>query len=336
MDSLTLPKPPARPAWRAELAEAFTDPAELLGFLGLEAAAFPALREATGRFPFRVTRCYAARMKKGDPADPLLRQVLPLAAELAERPGFSADPVGDLRAVSLPGMLQKYHGRALLITTGACAIHCRYCFRREFPYGAQHLGQRAEREVLARIAGDRSLREIILSGGDPLVLGDESLGRLIGALAEIPHLQRLRLHTRLPLVLPSRVTAELVRVLTDTRLPTVVVVHANHPAEFDEAVREGLDRLRAAGLVLLNQSVLLRGVNDDPDTLIRLSEVLLAHGVLPYYLHLLDRVRGAGHFEVPEERARELVRVLRERLPGYLVPRLVREEAGRPFKTPLL
>lgn len=322
------------PAWQAELADSYTDPSELLRFLGLDPRDFPAPHRAAG-FPFRVTRSYAARMGKGDPADPLLRQVLPLAAELAEQPGFVADPVGDLAANPAPGLLQKYRGRALLVTTGACAIHCRYCFRREFPYEANPLGKRFERAALDFIAGDESLHEVILSGGDPLVLGDDRLAALVAGIAAIPHVRRLRVHSRLPVVLPSRITAELVRVLTGSRLKPVLVIHANHPAEFDAAVGAALDRPRAAGIALLNQAVLLRGVNDDAATLIRLSETLFEHGVLPYYLHLLDRARGTAHFEVEEARGRELLRDMREALPGYLVPKLVREVEGEAYKRPI-
>jgi EF-P beta-lysylation protein EpmB len=321
--------------WQAELADSYTQPRDLLNALGLGAADFPGLDAAARRFPFRVTRSYAARMKPRDPADPLLRQVLPLGEELSDPPGFLADPVGDLAAAAAPGLLHKYRGRVLLIVTGACAIHCRYCFRREFPYEAQLLSKSRERAALDYIAADASLREVILSGGDPLVLSDARLGGLISELAAVPRLERLRLHTRLPVVLPSRVTPELVGCLADSRLRTVLVIHANHAQELDGAVGRALDRLRAAGVTLLNQAVLLRGINDDADALAALSEALFRHGVLPYYLHLLDRARGTAHFEVPEARGKELLRALRERLPGYLVPRLVREVAGEAFKRPV-
>jgi EF-P beta-lysylation protein EpmB len=324
-----------RPLWQAELAESFTDPFELLAFLELDPEEFPKLHEASRHFPFRVTRNYADRMRKRDPADPLLRQVLPLAEELADHTGFVADPVGDLAAISGPGLLYKYRGRVLLLATGACAIHCRYCFRREFPYESHLLGKSREQEALAVIADDPTIREVILSGGDPLVLSDERLARLVVGVGAIPHVERLRLHTRLPIVLPSRITPELVRCLTDTRLRTVLVVHANHPAEFDASVERALAELRRTGITLLNQAVLLRNVNDNTETLAELSEALFEHGVLPYYLHLLDKARGTAHFEVSAERAKSLLRDLREQLPGYLVPRLVREEAGQAFKTPI-
>lgn len=323
------------PAWQAELADSFTDPLQLLASLELDPAGFPAIQRASERFPFRVTRSYAGRMNKRDPADPLLRQVLPLAEELAERADFVTDPVGDLQAVAGPGVLHKYHGRVLLIATGACAIHCRYCFRREFPYESQSLGKSREQEALDGIARDPSIQEVILSGGDPLVLNDERLGRLAAAIGDIPHVARLRLHTRLPIVLPSRITPALASSLAESRLQSVVVLHANHPAEFDRSVKNGLERLRGAGITLLNQAVLLRGVNNDAATLAALSETLFEHGVLPYYLHLLDRARGTAHFEVDETQALELLRELRKQLPGYLVPRLVREVPGEAFKRPV-
>lgn len=321
--------------WQDELADSYTDPSKLLAFLELDPSAFPAVRRDFRSFPLRVPRSYAERMAKGDPADPLLRQVLPLEEELADRPGFVTDPVGDLAAAAAPGVLYKYHGRALLVTTGACAIHCRYCFRREFPYASHGLGRSPEQEALDFIAGDTRLGEIILSGGDPLILSDDRLAGLVTRLAGFPHVRRLRIHSRLPIVLPSRITADLVRILTESRLKTVVVIHANHPAEFDPAVGLALNRLREAGITLFNQAVLLRGVNDSADILVRLSEILFDHGVLPYYLHLLDRVRGTAHFEVAEAWALELLQALRESLPGYLVPRLVREVEGEPFKRPV-
>lgn len=323
------------PSWQAELADSFTQPRTLLQSLALDPADFPGLDAAALDFPFRVTRCYAARMEPGNPDDPLLRQVLPLGAELREYPGFLADPVGDLAAVAAPGLLHKYRGRVLLIATGACAIHCRYCFRRGFPYEDNLLGRSREQAALDHIAGDASIREVILSGGDPLVLNDERLERLVAALEAIPQVQRLRLHSRLPVVLPSRVTEALLRRLADSRLRMVLVIHANHAREFDGAVGTALSALRGAGATLLNQAVLLRGINDSADALAELGETLFAHGVLPYYLHLLDRARGTAHFEVDEARATALLRELRASLPGYLVPKLVREVEGEAFKRPV-
>lgn len=322
-------------SWRAELADGFGRIEDLLNYLDLPVAAAELGRAAAGRFALRVPRSYAARMAKGDLADPLLRQVLPVGEELADAPGFVADPVGDLNAAAGPGLLHKYRGRALLIAAGACAVNCRYCFRREFPYGELQMSKSREAEALSRVAADASLSEIILSGGDPLVLDDERLGGLIERLAAIPHLRRLRVHTRLPVVLPSRVTPGLAQILGGTRLQTALVVHVNHARELNAETGMALARLRAEGVALLNQSVLLRGVNDKVEALADLSESLFAQGVLPYYLHLLDRVRGAAHFEVSEREALVLHEALRRRLPGYLVPRPVRETAGAPYKTPL-
>ena len=330
-------KMPARQisAWQRELAQAITDPAELLRTLELDPALLPAARAATFRFPLRVPRGFVARMVKGDPDDPLLRQVLPLAAELESAPDFLADPVGDRAAMAAPGVLHKYQGRALLLVTGACAVHCRYCFRREFPYAEARASADEWRPALAYLTDEVSLREVILSGGDPLSLSDRRLGTLLGALDRIPHLERLRIHSRQPIVLPERVDDGLLELLTQTRLRPVLVVHANHPREIDTRVRAALERLAAAGLILFNQSVLLRGVNDSAATLVELSEVLFAARVLPYYLHLLDRVRGAAHFEVKESEASAIMKAVRQRLPGYLVPRLVRERPGQPAKTPV-
>lgn len=319
--------------WQRELAAAVTDPAELVRLLQLDPSHIEPARRAARQFGLRVPRGYVARMRVGDPLDPLLRQVLPLGAEDKSVGGFGADPVGDLAAMTVPGVLEKYHGRALLMTTGACAIHCRFCFRRHFPYADAAAGTDEWRTAIDRIGADRSVREVILSGGDPLVLSNRRLTQLIAALAAVPHVERLRVHTRLPIVLPERVDSELCALLTRTRLPCVVVVHANHPNEVDGAVSQALARLRDAGVTLLNQSVLLRGVNDDANALCALSEALFRTGTLPYYLHVLDRVAGAAHFDIDLEEARGLWRQMIVRLPGYLVPRLVREDPGATSKT---
>ncbi len=264
----------------------------------------------------------------GDPGDPLLRQVLPLRDELAEVKGFGPDPVGDRVAIRSAGLLHKYHSRVLMVTTGACAVHCRYCFRRHFPYGDGPKSPDDWNPALAAIAGDESLREVILSGGDPLMLVDGHLRQLVERLAEIKQLHRLRIHTRLPLMIPERITSELLSWLTATRLTPIVVIHANHAQELTGSVVNALARLSDVGIPMLNQSVLLHGINDDLDTLTNLCERLVDLRVMPYYLHQLDRVAGAAHFEVDEMSGRELVRKLRSRLPGYAVPRYVRETAG--------
>lgn len=330
------PQPIAPEAgWQRELAAAIRDPAELLARVGLPAqaaAAALATRHAADRFALRVPHAYVARIRRGDPDDPLLRQVLPLADELARVPGYGADPVGDLGAARGHGLLQKYRGRVLLVGTGACAVHCRYCFRREFPYPEQQASADRWRGALELIRADASIHEVILSGGDPWTLADAKLAALTDALATIPHVRRLRVHTRLPIVLPARVDAGLLDWLRGLRWPVTVVVHANHAQELDVAVAAAVARLREAGATLLNQSVLLRGVNDDVAALAALSERLHDIGVLPYYLHLLDPVSGAAHFDVPEAQARHLHGELAARLPGYLVPRLVRDLPGASAK----
>jgi EF-P beta-lysylation protein EpmB len=320
----------AAPDWQRELAEAISDPAELLHLLEIEptlAATLAARARAAGvQFQLRVPRGFVARMRRGDPQDPLLRQVLPLGEELQDSPGFAADPLAESAARRAPGLLQKYRGRALLIATAACAVHCRYCFRREFPYADPNAGATPRwQEALAVLAADATLEELILSGGDPLSLGNARLVQLGKALARVPHLRRLRIHTRQPIVLPSRVDAGFVQWLRDSPWPVVVVLHANHAQEIDAEVAAALSRLRDAGATLLNQSVLLAGVNDSAPTLAALSQRLFEVGVLPYYLHLLDRVSGSAHFEVDETRARRIAAELAGLLPGYLVPRLVRE-----------
>ncbi len=322
--------------WRAELAAAVCDPEELLRALELPSDLLPAARRAHHLFPLRVPRAYLARITPGDPQDPLLRQILPLDLEEVIAPGDSRDPVGDLAAQLVPGVLHKYEGRVLLTATGACAIHCRYCFRRHFPYAKANAARDRWRPAVAHLAADPSIREVILSGGDPLTLGDDKLAELTRALKGVPHIKRLRLHTRVPVVIPSRVDEALLDWLGRTSLSVVMVLHVNHAREIDEAVAGACARLRKAGVTLLNQSVLLAGVNDDAETLTQLSERLFEAGVLPYYLHMLDRVEGAAHFAVEEASAMGLLEALRVRLPGYLVPRLVREEAGASAKLPVL
>jgi len=318
--------------WQQGLREAFRDPKALAEHLCLPMERLPPL--PSGRsFPFLVPRPFADRMRPGDPTDPLLRQVWPDRAEESVTEGERDDPVGDSAAELEPGLLRKYGGRALVVATGSCAVHCRYCFRQNFPYGDSPPSDWTRR--LERLRTETDLRECILSGGDPLTLTDSVLSARISDLASIPHLSTLRIHTRLPVVLPDRVTAELCAVLSRTRLRTVVVFHANHPAEIDAAVRAAAAGLRAAGVQLLNQSVLLAGVNDEASCLESLSLVLWEAGILPYYLHALDPVRGSGRFAVPDDRAVALVQEVRSSLPGYLVPRLVREIPGAPSKTPL-
>ena len=326
--------PPLRP-WQRALREAVRDSAELCSLLGLDVAEMGLSAAASRDFPLLAPRGYVARMRYGDPADPLLRQVLPLAAETNRLPGDQQDPVGDRAAELASGLLHKYQGRVLLVTTGACAIHCRYCFRRHYAYDELPPAAEAWAPALAAIAADASVDEVILSGGDPLTLSDVRLAALAEQLAAIPHVRRIRIHSRLPIVLPERVDDELLAWLSGTRLTPVMVVHANHAAELDDEVAAACARLSAAGVLLLNQTVLLRGVNDDAETLAALSRRLIELRVTPYYLHQLDRVAGAAHFEVPVERGLALVEQLRAELPGYLVPRYVQEVPGETSKRPL-
>jgi len=324
---------PGRAGWQRELAEAFRDPESLCRFLGLDQAEAAVAARSTAGFPLLVPRSFAARMRPGDPADPLLRQVMPLPEETEAQAGYSGDPLAEGRYLAAPGLVHKYAGRALVLVTGACAVNCRYCFRREFPYAESGATRRGLAAALAAVAADESLAEVILSGGDPLLADDESLAWILGRLEEISHVRRLRIHTRLPVVLPSRVDDGLLATLAATRLTRVVVIHANHPAELDAAVAAAVGRLAGLPALVLNQAVLLRGVNDSAAVLRGLSERLVEIGVVPYYLHLLDRVRGAAHFDLPEAEAQALHRELRGTLPGYAVPRLVREIPGEPSKT---
>lgn len=323
---------PPKNRWQQELAAAICSADELIDTLGLDKALSDPARAAAAKFRLRVPRGYVARMRHGDPNDPLLRQVLPVTQELQSVADYGADPLGEREAIRAPGLLQKYRGRALLITTSACAVHCRYCFRREFPYSEQTSESERFSEAIAEIARDTSIEEVILSGGDPLSLSDARLTRLTDALSRIDHVRRLRVHTRQPIVLPSRVDQGLIAWLHTVRVPTVFVLHANHPNEIDADVRAACVKLRTAGVTLLNQTVLLNGVNDHSAILATLSRILFDSGVLPYYLHALDRVMGAAHFAVPDARAQEIAGELAACLPGYLVPRLVREVEGAPSK----
>jgi len=325
----------SQPAWRRELARAITDPEELLDTLRLDRSLLPGARRAARLFGLRVPRGFVNRMACGDPGDPLLRQVLPIAGELVPSPGFTADPVADTRAEAIPGLLRKYEGRVLLLASGACAVNCRYCFRREFPYGGHTATGARARAALRAIGEDRSVTEVILSGGDPLMMSNSRLGEITSGLAGIPHIARLRIHTRLPIVLPERIDDGIGEWLSSLPWATVVIVHANHPHEIDAQVGGAFRRLRETGVTLLNQSVLLKGVNDDAGTLAALSERLFGFGVLPYYLHMLDKVSGTAHFEVDELHACHIMTALRDRLPGYLVPRLVREVPGAQSKLPV-
>lgn len=320
-------------AWQTALANAIKDPEELLAQLGLSGRLDAVDDDIIKQFPLRVTQSYINKMRFGDPKDPLLRQVFPLIDENIDVANFVADPVGDHLAITSPGILQKYNGRALLLTTGACAIHCRYCFRRHFPYGDSNPLASQWQETLSSISDDTSINEVILSGGDPLALTDTKLRTLVSDIEKIKHIKRLRIHTRLPVVLPERIDEHLLSWMSASRLQIIMVIHANHANEIDHEVAEALAALDLAGCQLLNQAVLLKGVNDDIDSLHNLSERLSEVAVIPYYLHLLDRVAGASHFDVSEQVGITLIEQLRSLVPGYLVPRLVREQQGEKSKT---
>lgn len=326
------PGPASSQHWQAELARGFRDPGQLLAALGLTAGDCGLAPGPAAAFPLRVPRGFVARMRPGDPRDPLLLQVLPSPAEAIPAPGFVTDPVGDLESARTPGLLQKYSGRALLITTGACAVHCRYCFRREYPYGEQSAAGGHLETAIEAIAGDPSLEEIILSGGDPLVLAEHRLESVLTALDGLAHVRRIRLHTRVPVVLPERIDQRLLGFLRGLQTRIIVVVHANHAREVDQRVAAALRALGAATGPVLNQSVLLKGINNSPGALIDLSRTLFDAGVMPYYLHQMDRVAGAAHFAVPDAEALQLISVAAKTLPGYLVPKLVRETPGAPSK----
>ena len=319
------------PGWQQILAQGFAQASQLLTFLELPAAEGSPLAEK--KFKTRVPRGFAARMESGGRHDPLLLQVLATEEELEVAPGFVFDPLDEAASNSIPGLIHKYQGRVLLTVTGACAINCRYCFRRHFPYQDNNPGRAGWQPVLDYIARDENIHEVILSGGDPLLANDAILAPLLEQLAEIPHLTTLRIHTRIPVVLPERVDDGLIHLLKTHRLQKVVVLHSNHAQELDQQVADVCTKLRDAGCHLLNQSVLLAGVNDNAETLASLSHRLFACGVLPYYLHLLDKVQGAAHFDVSQENAVAIFQQLQALLPGYLVPRLAREEAGKKHKT---
>lgn len=324
------------PTWQAELAQAIRDPAVLLEKLQLPSNLLSAARTASQHFPLRVPQSYLSRIQPGNPQDPLLRQVLPLEDELHDSKGFSTDPVGDQQAMVSPGLIHKYHGRVLMTLTGACAIHCRYCFRRHFPYSDANPMEHDWQASIDYLLSHPEIHEVILSGGDPLSLSDRRLASLVARLDAVPHLRRLRWHSRVPVVLPSRLTPELRHIWQSSRLQQVLVLHFNHANEINNEVKQSLKILYNTGVQLLNQAVLLRGVNDDVSSLVNLSETLFGAGIMPYYLHQLDRVQGAHHFEVDTAISQQLYQGLLAQLPGYLVPKLVRESAGDKYKKPLI
>lgn len=318
--------------WQTQLGAAIRDPAELLRYLELPGSLLAGAKAASDTFALRVPLSYLEKIKKGDINDPLLRQILPLDAEMLSDPHFSQDPVGDIAAMAVPGVLHKYHGRVLLITTPACGIHCRYCFRRHFPYQENRPEQNWQ-AAMDYIRKNPDIHEVILSGGDPLSLNEVRLTQLSNQLRDIPHIQTLRIHTRQAVVLPERINDKFLDWIDSLPWKIVMVLHVNHANEIDDVVASHLQLLQQHHVTLLNQSVLLAGVNDNHEALVSLSQQLFRHHVLPYYLHLLDKVQGAKHFYVEKNKAVELVSQMQKMLPGYLVPRLVQEIPGETSKT---
>ncbi|HFD87251.1 MAG TPA: EF-P beta-lysylation protein EpmB [Gammaproteobacteria bacterium] len=315
--------------WQQRLTDSIIDLQTLYDRLKLDQSAIPEAVKAAHNFSVMAPPGFVKRMEVGNPLDPLLLQVIPQAAETAPQPpGYFPDPVGDTHALKETGVIHKYHGRVLLITTGACAIHCRYCFRRHFPYQNASAHREQWRDALSYIRNNPDIEEVILSGGDPLMLTDSRIDQLITALESIPHLQRLRLHSRLPVVLPERITPALLQRLEGSRLQILMVIHCNHPAEIDDSVADACRRMHLADIDLLNQSVLLNGINNQPDVLEKLFKLLFSLRVRPYYLHLLDKVHGAAHFDVDTRTARKLYADVCARLPGYMTPHLAQEHAG--------
>lgn len=322
--------------WQSFLKENITDLQSLLDFLEIPPESRSSFSQEDYGFPLMVPRHFASLMEKGNLHDPLLKQVIPVHAEALRKSGFSLDPLKEQEFNPVPGCLHKYHGRVLIITTGQCAINCRYCFRRHFPYGEQKLGTADWEKIVAYIRADSSIREVILSGGEPFIMTDSKLAAQIKILSEISHVDTIRFHTRMLITLPSRMGESLFNWVSDiTQARLVMVFHVNHAQELHPLLKPLLKRLNQLGVVLLNQSVLLKGVNDQVDILEQLSRTLFSYGILPYYLHQLDPVQGAQHFEVPLKEGRALHKALKARCPGYLVPKYVAELAGLPYKESL-
>lgn len=330
MATLEPPVSAASNTWQQAIQAGFSDPKALLDFLAIPHEKISL--SLTQPFATKVPRTFAERMERSNPNCPLLRQVLPLVDEERENPRFVVDPLEEASVNPCKGLLHKYHGRVLLLFASQCAVNCRYCFRRHFPYADNRVARREWDSWIDYIDAESSIHEVILSGGDPLMASNESLALFIAAIETIPHVKTLRIHTRLPIVVPSRMDDELVTLLAKTRLNVVMVYHCNHANELVPEIAAGVSELRAHGVTILNQAVLLAGVNDDALSLNNLSHDLFHHGILPYYMHMLDPVVGTSHFFVEDSRALSLFKVMQESLPGYLVPRLVREVAGEPHK----
>lgn len=329
------PAPIESTQWKEILANLITDADELCELLDLNDLDRAALKESCAGFPLRAPRPYVSRIKPADPLDPLLLQILPRTEELITTDAAQLDPLQEQQFSPVSGLLHKYHGRVLIVLSGSCAIHCRYCFRRHFPYQDARIGKAQWQDILDYIRADTSITEVIFSGGDPLNSTDASLARQCDDLANISHLRRLRIHTRQPVMIPQRINKECLAWMSRTRLDVVMVLHSNHAQEIDSSVKKALIYLKSAGITLLNQSVLLKGINDSAETLAELNERLFECGVLPYYLHMLDPVQGAMHFAVPHQRAMQIKAELQAILPGYLIPRFAVEEPHANNKTTL-
>ena len=329
---LTIIKSDLPEKWQQILSDLITDPKELLHILELDPARQAHGRAALDQFPLKAPRPYVNRIEKGNWNDPLLRQIWPSLLEEKETPGYVTDPLAEQQFNPVPGLLHKYHGRVLLTTVPHCAIHCRYCFRRHFDYQENSPSRAEWQAALNYIADDPSIEEVIFSGGDPLAASDHQLAWLTENISHIGHVKILRIHTRLPIVIPQRVTRGLLDSLLGTRLKLVMVLHCNHAQELATDVTQALSTLAANGVMMLNQSVILKGVNDNSKSLVDLSKALFWHNVLPYYLHLPDRVAGTSHFNVEESHAKALLQSMQSLLPGYLVPHLVREQPGEMAK----
>lgn len=319
--------------WQSLLSSAISSLPELLARLELPNSLAEQGAPASQEFSLRVPEPYLARIEKGNPNDPLLLQVLPQAQEMLAPKGFTKDPLAEMEANPLPGIIHKYRGRVLLVMTGACAINCRYCFRRHFPYQDNQISSEHWAKVLDYLRTDTSISEVIFSGGDPLATPDKRFARFVSDLEAIPHLQRLRIHSRLPVVIPQRITQTFIDTLANSRLHSVLVIHSNHANEIDSSTGNALKKLQHAGIIVLNQAVLLKGINDTLPAQKALHETLFRYGVLPYYLFVLDKVQGAAHFDIEDETAIALIKALQAELPGYLIPKLAREIPGKPSKT---
>ncbi len=319
--------------WQQSFASAIRSPETLFDYLNLPSEHLPAAKQAHNDFPLCVPYEFASKMEKGNIDDPLLKQVLPIGSELVHNEGFTMDAVGDTHATSTPGLIQKYRRRALIISTSSCAIHCRFCFRRHFPYQKNSLNNKQINHIFAKVEQDSSINELILSGGDPLSLNNDRLDLLMNRINDVEQITLLRFHTRLPVVIPQRINEGFIKILRASNKKIVFVVHVNHPNEIDHKFNIAIKKLVQNHITLLNQSVLLKGINDSAEILCRLSHKLFAAGILPYYLHLMDKVQGTAHFDLPEQTAVQITHKMQAELPGYLVPKLVRETRGQASKT---